>query len=126
MCCGGGGFGEAARIGLIWLFAWACLNIRRFLLRLGRVRVCLLGRTLPVVRGLGVRSSSHGWVGVVGAVVVDVLFWFYVYAAVFCLCAELISLKLVSRCCHGFAELSLRDDGALGSAVGTFSDSALR
>ena len=40
------------------------------------------------------------WVGVVGAVVVDVLFCFYVYAAVLCLCSEGCSLVALV---HGFA-----------------------
>ena len=45
--------------------------------RSGRVRVCPLCRTLPALGGLGVRSSSQRLGRVVGAVVVDVLFWFY-------------------------------------------------
>ena len=59
VCCGRRRFGRAALASLIWLLTWACLNILRSLLGLGRVRVCLLCRTLSVVRGLGVRSSSR-------------------------------------------------------------------
>ena len=63
----------------------------------------------------GFEVVVHGWVGVVGAVVVDVLFWFYVYAAVLCLCAE--GCPLVASC------PSLRLNSlmiALRSAVGSF------
>ena len=57
-CCGRRRIGRAARACLIWLFAWVCLRNLRFPLRSGRVRVCLLCRTLPALRGKGVRSSS--------------------------------------------------------------------
>ena len=71
------------------LFAWACL---RYSAISSSVRPCsrlIFFVELCLFFGVkGFEVVVNGWVGVVGAVVVDVLFWFYVYAAVFCLCSE--------------------------------------
>ena len=58
MCCGLRRLRQAALAGPTGRAERACLNSPQSLLRSGRARAGLLCRTLPVLRCLGVRSSS--------------------------------------------------------------------